>query len=65
MENLFKKSRDILTVPEVCVMLHICPSKAYRLLNEGRIEAFRCDKAWCIPKQSVIRYVEKQMKDNK
>ncbi len=40
MENLFKNSRDILTVPEVCVMLHICPSKAYRLLNEGRIEAF-------------------------
>ena len=65
MENFYNEFRDILTVAEVCVMLHMCPAKVYKLLNDGQIKAFRCDKAWCIPKQSVIKFVENHMKDNK
>lgn len=53
MEDFYKEFKDILTVPEVCVMLRMCPARVYKLLNEGQIKAFRCDRAWCIPKQSV------------
>lgn len=65
MENFYNEFRDILTVAEVCVMLHMCPAKVYKLLNDGQIKAFRCDKAWCIPKQSVLRFVEKHLNNNK
>ena len=56
---MFEEYRDMLTAAEVSVMLRICPSKTYRLLNEGEIRAFRCEKAWCIPKASVIEYIKK------
>ena len=45
-------------------MLRICPSKTYKLLNEGEIKAFRCERAWCVPKQSVIEYVERHLNNN-
>lgn len=61
---MFDEYRDMLTAAEVSVMLRICPSKAYKLLNEGEIEAFRCEKAWCIPKQSVIDYIKKHINNN-
>ena len=64
MLDLFKEYRDMLTAAEVSVMLRICPSKTYKLLNEGEIKAFRCEKAWCVPKQSVIEYVERHLNDN-
>ena len=65
MEDFYKEFKDILTVPEVCVMLRMCPARVYKLLNEGQIKAFRCDRAWCIPKQSVKNFVEKYLNTNK
>ncbi len=58
---MFEEYRDMLTAAEVSVMLRICPSKTYRLLNAGEIKAFRCEKAWCIPKVSVIEYIKKHL----
>ena len=65
MEDFYKEFKDILTVPEVCVMLRMRPARVYKLLNEGQIKAFRCDRAWCIPKQSVKKFVEKYLNTNK
>ena len=58
---MFEKYRDIVTVGELCVMLHICPARAYALLNTGQVKAFRPGRMWQIPKTSVIEYVERQM----
>ena len=54
---MFKEYRDILTVAEVCTMLRICPSKAYRLLNNGDIIGYRSVREWRIPKDGVIKYI--------
>ena len=64
MLDMFNEYRDILTAAEVSVMLRICPGKTYKLLNEGEIKAFRCERAWCVPKQSVIEYVERHLNNN-
>lgn len=58
---MFENYKDMLTAAEVSVMLNICVSKTYRLLNSGEIKAFRCQKAWCIPKASVIQYITEHM----
>ncbi len=55
--------KDMMTAGEVSVALRICPGKAYALLNEGEIKGFRCKRAWCVPKQSVIDYINRQMKN--
>ena len=60
---MFEEYRDMLTAAEVSVMLRICPGKAYRLLNSGKIKAFRCERAWCIPKSSVIEYIDRNMNE--
>lgn len=59
---MYEEFRDIVTVGELCVMLRICPAKAYELLNNKQIEAFRPGRMWHIPKTSVIKYVELHMK---
>ena len=61
---MFNNYSNLLTVAEVSVMLRICPSKTYKLLNSGEIKAFRCEKSWCIPKTSIIEYVEKHLNTN-
>lgn len=61
---MFNEYRDILTVAEVCVMLRICPSKAYRLLNNGEITAYRSVRDWRIPKDSVIKYINEHINNN-
>lgn len=56
---MFDNYRNMLTTAEVSVMLRICPSKTYKLLNNGKIKAFREDRLWVISKQSVIGYIMK------
>ena len=62
---MFDEYKDMLTTAEVSVMLRICPSKTYKLLNAGEIKAFRCEKAWCIPKASVIQYITEHMNNQR
>lgn len=56
---MFENFRDIITVDELCEMLRIGKSKAYHLLRNGKIKAFREDRLWVISKQSVIDYIMK------
>ncbi len=60
---MLNEYKDMMTVGEVSVALRICPGKAYVLLNDGEIKGFRCKKSWCVPKQSVIDYINKQMQN--
>ncbi len=56
---MFENFSGVVTVDELCEMLRIGKSKAYRLLRNGKIRAFREDRLWVISKQAVIDYITK------
>lgn len=57
---MLEQQDDFLTVEELCELLKIGHSAAYRLLNSGALKAFRNGRVWRIPKQSVIEYARQQ-----
>lgn len=59
MENQYD---DLVTVDELCDILLISRSLAYRLLNSGEIKCFRINRKWKIPRSSVYKYIADQCK---
>ncbi len=55
---MFNEYSDIITVDELCEMLRIGRNKAYDLLRNGEIKAFRSGRLWIISKQAVEEYVK-------
>ena len=55
---MLEQYEDFLTVDELCEILHIGKNMAYRLLDSGKIKAFRISRTWKIPKQAVIEFAE-------
>ena len=60
---MFENYGDMLIVDDICEMLGVGKSKAYRLLKEEQIHGFRIGRLWKISKQSVIDYVKSNTKD--
>lgn len=54
---MFDISNDILTIEEVMEILYIGRNYAYKLLNNGEINAFRVGRSWRIPRKSLEEYV--------
>lgn len=54
---MFNEYSDIITIDELCEMLRIGKNKAYELLRNGDIKAFRCGRLWIISKQAVESFV--------
>ncbi len=54
---MFNEYNDIITVDELCEMLHIGKNKAYHLLKSNKISSFKDGRLWMIPKISVIEYI--------
>lgn len=54
---MFNDYSDIVTIDELCEMLRIGRNKAYELLRNGDIKAFRCGRLWIISKQAVKDFV--------
>jgi len=54
---MFDEYDDVVTIEDLCTMLHIGTGKAYRLMKSGKIKVFKMDRVWKIPKSSVIEYV--------
>ncbi len=54
---MFNEYSDIITIDELCEMLRIGRNKAYELLRNGEIKAFRSGRLWIISKQAVEEYV--------
>jgi excisionase family DNA binding protein len=46
----------ILTLPEVATYLRCHPSTIYRLVNQGRIPAWRIDKDWRFDLEAIDRW---------
>lgn len=57
---MFNDYRDLLNVEEVCEILSIGKNATYRLLASGKIQCFRHNRVWKVPKESVIEYVRQQ-----
>ena len=58
---MLNNTKDVLTLKELQVLLHIGKNTALRLVQSGEIEAFRVGKQWRIVKDSIIKYIKKMM----
>jgi excisionase family DNA binding protein len=56
---MFRDYEDIVRIEELCQMLDIGKNKAYKLLNSGKIKAFKIGRIHKIPRESIIEYVKK------
>ncbi|WIW70669.1 helix-turn-helix domain-containing protein [Anaerosinus gibii] len=59
---MFNQYEDLVTVEELTEMLNIGKNSAYKLLASGNLKAFRINRIWKIPRQSVTDYVYAQTK---
>lgn len=59
---MFEQYNDLVTTEDICEMLSIGKNAAYKLLSSGQLKAFRYNRVWKIPKQSVIEYIMTQSK---
>jgi len=51
---MFEAYPDVVTIKELCQMLKIGRNTAYKLLNNGDIQAVRIGRKFLIPKSHVI-----------
>ena len=61
MDNL---TEDLITVEELCDILHIGKNAAYRLLSSGKLKCFRIGRVWKIPRACVDEYIREQSGKN-
>lgn len=57
---MFNEYNDLVAVEDLGEMLSIGKNAAYKLLSSGQLKAFRYNRVWKIPKQSVIEYIMNQ-----
>ena len=50
---MLNNTKDILTLKELQVLLHIGKNTVLRLVQSGEVEAFRVGKQWRIPKSKI------------
>lgn len=53
----YENTNDLITLEELCEMLMIGKSTAYKLLQSKSINAFRIGRVWRIPKSSVYNFI--------
>ena len=55
---MFETYEDMVTIDDVCQMLNIRKKTMHTvLLKEGKLHAFKIGRIWKISRQSVIEYV--------
>ena len=66
--EIFRKYPDVVDVPQLCEMLGgsrpVSKKTAYRMLNAGKIKAFRIGRSFRIPKVNVIRFLQIESPDD-
>ncbi len=55
---MLNKYNDVISVEELCDILHIGKNSAYKLLQSNIIYHKRIGRKYIIPKQSVIKYLQ-------
>lgn len=49
---------DMITIDELCELLMIGRTTAYKLLQSGELKAFKIGKVWKISRASVEQYIK-------
>lgn len=62
---MYNDTNDIITVEELCELLHIGYNSAYSLLNSGEIKAFKIGRIWKISRLAVEEFILSQSNLNK
>ena len=60
---MLNEYRDILTPEELMEILNIGQNSLYKLLNSGKLKAFRLGRSWKIPKCAVEEFIYQSVKD--
>lgn len=51
---------DIITIDELCELLMIGRTTAYKLLRSGEVKAFKIGKVWKISRAALERYIKQR-----
>lgn len=54
-------NEKLLTVEELCQMLHIGKSTAMKLIKEKKIKAFKPGRRWLIPNEAVDSFIKNEI----
>lgn len=60
--EIFKDYPDALGIDELCKMLRIGKTLAYRVLIEGKIKAKKIGRSWLVAKCDVVEYLLEERK---
>ena len=64
-QMMFSNYPNIVTVKQLQVMLGVIRHLAYKLINDGEIQAFKIGSSLKIPKVSVINFVTEERREVK
>lgn len=59
---MFDDYPDILSAEEAAEALRVRENAIYRLLNEGKLKAFKNGRTWRIPKDALKEYIKEQVR---
>ena len=57
---MYTYDNEIISLEDLCEWLMIGRTTASRLLNNGSIKAFKINRIWKIPRDSVIDYIKER-----
>lgn len=57
---MFDDYPDVLSAEEASEALRVRENAIYRLLNEGKLKAFKNGRTWRIPKDALKEYIKEQ-----
>lgn len=60
-----KTQTNLLSPSEVCSCLNIGRNTMYKLLQNGKISAFRIGNRWKIPESSITKFINEQIHTGK
>ena len=56
---MLNNTKEILTLKELQVLLHIGKNTALRLVQSGEIDAFRVGNQWRVLRESVAKFIRR------
>lgn len=60
---MFKDYPDVMSVKEVMSALGICKQSVYSMIESGQIASFKIGRTHKVPKNSLIKYINKTVQD--
>ena len=61
---MFENPYDILSPEEAMDELRIGKNSIYELLNSGKLKGFKVGRNWKIPRKSIDKYIDKNIKES-